>query len=318
MKTILCLLFLGNCLCVRAQIAASNQNAQIQSVIQPFIRDWKITLEVVDENGQPVVGAKASVGNSIGKLEMSGLTDTNGIFIAAHHDAIEEVDIYAGKNGYYSFQESYHLMRGRNHEFLNSTQTLVLKKIIKPIPMYAKTIRTHVPDVDKPIGYDLMVGDWVGPYGHGIKSDFLFAAHFSKPTTDESDFTLTVSFPNHGDGIQDYISPTHYLGSQGSALRSNEEAPTNNYQLNWIQTDNRGPGHPVETNRDLNRNYYFRVRTKVDDNGNIVSAHYGKIYGDFMTFTYYLNPTPNSRNVEFDPKQNLMTNLKPDEGVSAP
>ena len=32
----------------------------------------------------------------------------------------------------------------------------------------------------------------------------------------------------------------------------------------------------------------------------------------------YFNPTPNSRNVEFDPKQNLMTNLKPDEGVSEP
>ena len=67
-----------------------------------------------------------------------------------------------------------------------------------------------------------------------------------------------------------------------------------------------------------NLNYYFRVRTKVDDGGNIVSAYYGKIYGDFMQFSYYLNPTPNSRNVEFDPKRNLMTHLKFDEGVSAP
>ena len=70
--------------------------------------------------------------------------------------------------------------------------------------------------------------------------------------------------------------------------------------------------------RDPNKNYYFRVRTKVDDRGNIVSAHYGKIYGDFMQFKYYLNPTINDRNVEFDPKQNLITNLKPGEGVSAP
>ncbi len=80
--------------------------------------------------------------------------------------------------------------------------------------------------------------------------------------------------------------------------------------------------HPgLGTKEDMNnpdRNYYFRVRTVVDDRGNIVSAHYGKIYGDFMQFSYYFNPTPNSRNVEFDPKQNLMTNLKPDEGVSAP
>jgi len=33
---------------------------------------------------------------------------------------------------------------------------------------------------------------------------------------------------------------------------------------------------------------------------------------------YYLNPTPNSRNVEFDPKQNLLKSLDPLEQVDAP
>ena len=56
----------------------------------------------------------------------------------------------------------------------------------------------------------------------------------------------------------------------------------------------------------------------MDYSGNIVSAHYGKIYGDFMTFKYYLNPTPKSRNVEFDPKQNLLGGLQSFEQVSAP
>ena len=37
-----------------------------------------------------------------------------------------------------------------------------------------------------------------------------------------------------------------------------------------------------------------------------------------MSFTYYLNPAPNDRNVEFDPKQNLFTNLKRTEQVTAP
>lgn len=37
-----------------------------------------------------------------------------------------------------------------------------------------------------------------------------------------------------------------------------------------------------------------------------------------LRFTYYLNPTPNDRNVEFDPKRNLFTNLKSDERVTAP
>ena len=37
-----------------------------------------------------------------------------------------------------------------------------------------------------------------------------------------------------------------------------------------------------------------------------------------MEFSYYLNPTPNDRNVEFDPKQNLLGGLKVGEGVTAP
>jgi hypothetical protein len=68
----------------------------------------------------------------------------------------------------------------------------------------------------------------------------------------------------------------------------------------------------------------------LDDSGNVKSALYGKIPGNFrfyagtkaptsgMGFDYYLNPTPNDRNVEFDPKRNLITALKPLEGVSEP
>jgi len=67
-----------------------------------------------------------------------------------------------------------------------------------------------------------------------------------------------------------------------------------------------------------NRIYYFRVRTKMDENGNVVSAHYGKIYGDFMQFRYYFNPTPNDRNIEYDPKQNLLGGLQSFEQVTAP
>jgi hypothetical protein len=90
------------------------------------------------------------------------------------------------------------------------------------------------------------------------------------------------------------------------------------YQAEWIQTKTRRPGKPMETNWDINRNYYFRVRTVPDQNGNVKSALYGKIYGDFMQFSYYLNPTPSDRNIEFDPKRNLMKTLTPLEAVTEP
>jgi hypothetical protein len=194
-------------------------------------------------------------------------------------------------------------------------QILLLKKIGKPIPMYAKRLNTHVPDLDKPVGFDLEAGDWVAPYGIGANADILFTGHFDKRVDGESDFTLTVNFPRVGDGIQEFKVPE---ANKGSELRSPHEAPTNGYQSQWVQTDNRKPGKPVETNRDPNRNYLFRVRTELDDKGNVKSALYGKIYGDFMEFSYYLNPTPNDLNVEFDPKQNLSKDLKMLEGVNAP
>jgi hypothetical protein len=62
----------------------------------------------------------------------------------------------------------------------------------------------------------------------------------------------------------------------------------------------------------------------------VESALYGKIQGDMrflvgtkapragIGFTYYLNPTPNDRNVEFDPSQNLLGGLPFDAQVKLP
>ena len=68
--------------------------------------------------------------------------------------------------------------------------------------------------------------------------------------------------------------------------------------------------------RDENKCFCFRIRTKFDDKGNVVEGYYGKIYGDVVMkwsylgvsrvgFLYYLNPTPNDRNLEWDMKNNL-------------
>jgi hypothetical protein len=156
------------------------------------------------------------------------------------------------------------------------------------------------------------------PHGKGISTDIVFTAHREKREANDTDYKLTVGFPNTGDGIQEFEASTYYLDSRGSALRSAQAAPVRGYQAEWIQAKTRRPGKPMETNWDINRNYYFRVRTVLDQNGNVKSALYGKIYGDFMQFSYYLNPTPNDRNVEFDPKQNLMKKLTPLEAVTGP
>ena len=160
-----------------------------------------------------------------------------------------------------------------------------------------------------------MMGDWVAPYGKGINADILFEAHLDQRPQNDADYRLTVSFPKTGDGIQEFVVPDM---EKGSDLRSPHEAPVSGYQSQWVQTRNRKPGQPETGNLDANRNYIFRVRTALDQQGNVVSAHYGKIYGDFLQFRYYLNPTPNSRNIEFAPKQNLLGGIQSFEQVTAP
>ena len=288
----------------------------------PFVApEWKVTVQAVDETGRSVPDVQASVGyvkpHSGDRAEsIDGRTDTNGIFTASGR-SYSRLYLNVKKDGYHSAGKIYdiYVTDKPRYEPWNPTITLPLKKIGQPIAMYAKSLNLGMPVFGKPAGFDLMIGDWVAPYGKGINTDIIFTGELNERVWNDSDYKLTVSFPKSGDGIQEFTVPE---SEKGSELRSPHEAPADGYKAEWVQFDNRKPKTPTKTNRDANRNYFFRVRTVKDHEGNIVSAHYGKIYGDFMTFSYYYNPTPNSRNIEFDPKQNLIKNLKFDEGVSAP
>lgn len=130
------------------------------------------------------------------------------------------------------------------------------------------------------------------------------------------DYKLTVSFPNSADGIQEF---TPSDAEKNSALRSPYEAPAEGYQSELVKKMSRHSGHDaINEMNDPNRNYFIRVRTVLDGRGKIKSALYGKVYGDFMQFTYYLNPTSNDRNVEFDTSQNLLKSAKSFDQVNAP
>jgi hypothetical protein len=149
----------------------------------------------------------------------------------------------------------------------------------------------------------------------GEAGDIVFSHVRVQKSPLDYEYTLKLTFSNRGDGIQEFDVP---LEQRGSALRSPHEAPEQGYQPKLTRVN---VSHPPETARmdyDPKRNYFMRVRTALDEHGNVKSALYGKIYGDFMQFSYYLNPTPNDRNVEFDPKQNLLHGLRGAQVVDAP
>ena len=280
--------------------------------------DTMVTIKVVGEDSQPIENANVSIGflcigkeNSTGR---KGLSDSQGEFSASGKSYSGDVSFNAVKDGYYETFEAK-MIKNSNGKLVqnggkwqpwNPTYEVVLKKIINPVPMYAKKCNLGFPEFNKKIGFDLEKGDWVAPYGKGIIPDLVFLGELNKIDSKNFDYKLTVSFSNPGDGIFPFEAPYQY----GSTLKSSQQAPVSEYKTEWIQTRSRKTGEYETGNSDDKRNYYFRVRSKSDENGNIVQATYGKIYGDFLDFIYYFNPDF-TRNIEFDPKKNLFTLGKP-------
>lgn len=300
----------------------------------------KITFKVLDDNGNPIPKSEIFVstfshwkpGDNFGSdvdKEAHGITDTNG------KCSLE----LAGKTGEYAYgvkpPAGYYYGGTASYTFSNNavavwmpwnpTIEIVLQKKGVQVPMYARHVfENKIPVEGKPVGFDLMAGDWVAPYGKGETSDFLLDLE-SKPEPPVSpreippyDVTWTVKFSNDGDGIQSATPLSH-------GFRVAREAPTDGYKPELIKHSYKERGQPDHFDFNEDQNYFFRVRTEKDAQGKIINALYGKISGDFrggssgkLTFTYYLNPEPNSRNMEFDPKQNLSKNLKFMEGVRGP
>jgi len=299
---------------------------------------WRATVRVVDEWARPVSNANVAVwyyvqpsaGETEAHASIQGVTDANGTFTASNPtNGSIDLGFQASKSGYYSTTRGHEFAKFKNSDpgKRNPQETLLLKTVGKPIPMYAKSItaepsafkKTGPPPIafTNSIGYDLKAGDWVSPYGKGANTDIIFTEEFNKKAISDYDYRLLISFPSIGDGIQEFKEPQ---AEKGSALRSPHEVPEDGYLPQLTRESSTHPGQPGKSDYDVNRIYFFRVRTVLDANGIVKSALYGKIYGDpvMMNFRYYLNPTPNDRNIEFDPNHNLLRDLKSFELVRQP
>lgn len=291
----------------------------------------KVTVRVRDQDGNAVPATSLRITGDSAALKKNPETDKEG---ASNRDGLLEIElkskgeiwITAEKAGYYRSEglaynyrsipnEMERAFSRKRWEPWNPTVEVTLKQIIKPIPMYARTLRKGLPPNVERVGFDLVEGDFTHPNGRGKVADLIFTPDVKDRGNDDYDMKITVTFSNPKDGIAPFpVFPP----LNGSVLRSPHQAPEAGYLAEWMVWRSRQPKAPESSNYDPDNHAYFvRVRTVVDKKGNIVSANYGKIYGDFMNVTYYLNPTPNDKNVEFDLKQNLLR-LKEDEQVAAP
>lgn len=241
-------------------------------------------------------------------------TDTNGL-VQASAVTSGQVTIKVTKDGYYQHYESLNLYNLLLSGPVFTNLTVDLKKIVNPIPMYANEVRTYIPQTNCAVGYDICTGDWIEPFGNGKKADLMFEMQYDFVDDQNYEVTLLASFPNPHDGIQpfDFKYPKH----EGPELKSAYEAPVSGYASSLVMRRICKDGL-VAVPKSVG-GYYFRLNTVVDNQGELISAQYGKIYGDIvfdrfasLLFRYYFNPDK-TRNVEFDPKRNLFLK-QPDGG----
>lgn len=274
----------------------------------------RFAVKVVDDTGLPISTCEVGVitiDRALGEnpyIKKTAHTNLDGIANFNLKSIHNRVSYGAtAPDGYYRFLGQEFFFESQKlgaWQPENKMFEVVLKRKVNPIAMYAKKAPRKPPAFGVSAGYDFKIGDWVSPYGKGLIKDIIFRMDVNEIKANDFTSILTVTFPNKGDGMVAFEAPIEQ--EQISQFRSAYQAPDKGYIKSLIHNWVRKPNKPDVNTRKRTRNYYIRVRTKLDINGNVMSANYGKIYGDFMNFTHYLNPTPNDKNIEFDPKKNLI------------
>lgn len=195
----------------------------------------------------------------------------------------------------------------------------VLKQL-NPIPMYSGSV--VAPDYfDYPkaiekrsnwtetIAYDCVAGDWCAPYGQGWTNDLVFTYkydYYGSATNQWGNPVIyyrlerKLTFSNPDDGFQPISRENISRGRPNDLL-----APSEGYLPESSSYYGESIDRGWQVSDDTHAQYYFRIRTKRDANGNLSSGHYGKISGRYsgylgLQMKYILNPNPLDPNLEFN------------------
>lgn len=220
---------------------------------------------------------------------------------------------------------------------------VILPEVVNPIPLYAcHKGRDWAGVLEFPVeedwvGFDLAVSDWVAPYGRGVISDlkFWFSKKFLgyRSTGESLERALRLSkaaaaqrgeswneeeFRKSAGAWEGTLRIASLGKKEGIIELQNRYVPYNRLKLQHLAPESgyisriQVTANTLDPNSRSEVGYFLRTRVKLDEAGEIVSANYAKIYGEFVvdprgsvSFLYYFNPTPNDRNLEFDPSRNL-------------
>ena len=300
------------------------------------IPDLLVSASFGNDNGWKAWTESASVNHdaqktdSYGRCRLSGKTNNGevGCWVDSKQD------------GYYGTIGGEELRFTRQNLFGvwqpdNLVVTIRLHRIEHPIPLFVKSFSGGGSDSVKNDSFsegngclklDLLKGAYLPPVGNGEYADVEFTrlphdelgngTNFNGRVAPAYRDSMMVRFLGEGNGLAEVPRPEKLAGLM---IR---EASLNGYLQEYFCWKGRMKDLRYSSHFKSDRNFVFRIRTLRDEKGQVKSAYYGKIYGDITfkklfggttevaapSFLYYLNPTPNDRNLEWDMKNNLCIN----------
>jgi len=286
----------------------------------------KITFLVVDDKGRPVPDATVAGGFYNHERDGHGFSSQtqNDGTVELTDLCVWEINYGVEKSGYYETRGRYDFYKAgfdcvKDGRWIpwNPTVEVVLKRKVNPVAMYAFDYTanyTVIPKIGEPLGFDLMAGDWVAPNGTGKTPDFKVTYFRDGEGRDFTHQELVLTADGPFAGFMKVKSDTY------SAFKSPHHADTNDVYTQELRFTFDRPsdtGRYVDGRMTAEECIVFRSRTRIDKDGRLVGAHYGKIYGPLKFATshrgpgsmkplFYLNPTENDTNLEYDPRRNLL------------
>ena len=272
---------------------------------------------VVDQDGNPVEearirGAFWTGGGMNDYVPVDGLTNTNGEYVAEGKSRYK-LRYTVSKDGYYSTNgevvyvntRSVPAVKDGKWQPYGTKRTIILKQVMNPLNkgrLYGLK-DFAVPVFDEWIGFDFEQYAFLPPYGNGVYADAMLRFALYRPSKKEYHMKMEVSFTN-----QPYAGAYTMIKEQFSELQNVYIANTNaDYKSVLVYSYDRFPDKRPIVNKLSKEEYLvFRTRTKVDTDGNLISARYGVLYGEWsfvgprgMNIPFVIfNPTPNDVNLE--------------------
>jgi len=292
---------------------------------------------VLDETGRGLAGTQVEAvltppddPRLSSVIAQSGRTDTAGVFRFQADEKMILSRVKAKQAGYFTADADHRHGLGRPEK--TSELTLTLPQLTELVPLYYREVHLTGLPKDKWIGFDAEAVDAIAPWGKGKVADFNLMISYEQigwtesaealamlrrtadgTRMDDSEWAtaygrfkgvIRLSFPRTGDGA--IATPAFWAYCR---LKMPALAPTDGYQAEKsLPFDTLGT---MESSYDLT-GYYLRLRSQIDGEKRITSAHFAKIHGRIeagpgrVAFRFYYNPRTDDRRLAFSPGRNLL------------